>query len=159
MVFQQWKYARPTRIRHVVIGETVADIDLKDPWGNPARLAWRADPRPTFVYVFSPSCVWCTRNLQGIITVTKQQRSYRMIGLSTTNQGLSEYVKAHDLGMPVYHLENKQNRRTLKISATPSAFLISPAGVVRKVWLGAWTGHAGEEIGALFGVVLPPIQR
>jgi hypothetical protein len=82
-----------------------------------------------------------------------------MIGLSTTSGDLSEYVKAHDLGMPVYYLEKKQNRKTLRISATPSAFLISPAGVVQKVWLGAWTGHAGQEIGVLFGVALPPIQR
>jgi hypothetical protein len=45
------------------VGTPVSDVKLQAMDGSASQLTLTAADRPTVVYVFSPSCHWCERNL------------------------------------------------------------------------------------------------
>jgi hypothetical protein len=129
---------------------------VKEVDGAAAFVNWASDARPTFVYIFSPSCIWCQRNLQNIKALSGTQGSaYRFIGLSLSSNGLKKYVEENELKFPVYTSASDANGREIKLHATPQTLIVSPNGRVDEAWLGAYTGRMQGEIERKLGVHLP----
>ncbi len=102
----------------------------------------------TLLYVMSPKCIWCTRNLENVQTLA-QARGSNFIAISNTSEGLGQYIKDHRINYPVYHKMNK-----IGVSSTPSMVLVRD-GVIKDAWYGAWKDANKAGIEKYFGLVLP----
>lgn len=140
-------------------GVVISEISVLDPNGNSKVIACNRGSQETILYVFSPTCVWCDRNLNNIKALKDNvAQSYQFIGLSLSGLGLNEYIKSHQLDFPVYKQPSKEVIRRLDLGATPQTIVISPEGKVLKNWVGAY-GSSKPEIETYFGVQLPGITE
>jgi peroxiredoxin len=125
--------------------------------GAKVILDWASDTRPTLLYIFSPSCVWCQRNFANFDALSQARKSdFRIVGLSTSSEGLTKYVEEHQIEYAVYTNPDPVKNREF-LNATPTTLLISPQGTVKEVWSGAYTGKMKDEVEAKLGVQLPGI--
>ena len=68
------------------VGTALPPIAAKGLDGRPATISYRSDELPTILYVFKPSCGWCTKNLQNIKALAERTKGkYRVIGLSLSS--------------------------------------------------------------------------
>jgi peroxiredoxin len=136
----------------VLVGTKLPKLAVEEVGGAKAAIDWAGDTRPTLLYVFSPACVWCKRNFENFDALTRQrQADYRIIMLSTTSDGLKEYVAEHKLAWPVYANAAKDEIANI----TPTTFVISPDGIVKEAWPGAYIGKMKDDIEAKLAVYLP----
>jgi hypothetical protein len=74
-------------------GATMPAIQADQVGGVRAVLDWKAEgaSRPILLYVFTPTCHWCSRNLANIRALaTARNGEYRVIGLSLSATGVGE---------------------------------------------------------------------
>lgn len=143
------------------VGESLpSSLALKTPEGKAVTLTWKEEKRPTFLYIFQPSCIWCARNLGALRAVTNHPGNYRFVGLSVNAKGVRNYLSNNNLGFPVFvSSPATQLDKVLRVYATPETIIVSDSGKVTHIWLGAYGGKKKSEIEKLFGVSLPEIAR
>jgi hypothetical protein len=74
--------------------EVPAEFGVRTADGQKATIIFASSVLPTIAYVFRPSCVWF--NSTAINTLAAQTLGrYRLVGLSLSEDGLSEFVKEH----------------------------------------------------------------
>jgi hypothetical protein len=123
--------------------------------GNALQLDWRADRRPIVVYIFSPQCAWCARNLENIKSLSASRGSkYRFVGISLLDSGLAEYVSRQNLRFETYSSPRRADGQRFG-SVTPETLIADPDGTVRHDWQGAYTPQLQREIESVMGVKLP----
>ncbi|MGH9721054.1 MAG: peroxiredoxin family protein [Bryobacteraceae bacterium] len=139
-------------------GEALPPLEAKDLEGRDVQVGF--DPRkPTLVYVFTPQCGWCTRNLDNLRAVAGQaQGRYLVVGLSLESQSLAEYVTREALNFPVYHQPPEKVIASYKLRSTPSTIVISPEGKVLRSWTGAYSGEVQKQVEELLHVSLPGLR-
>jgi hypothetical protein len=112
VVFLQARYIRTLQIEKEQLaaqgtikdGVPVPDVDALDLAGNRVVVSYSAVRQPTIIYVFRPGCPWCERNSRAINSLTTQvSKRYRVIGLSLSDDRLTDFLKAHPVSFPVYH--------------------------------------------------------
>jgi peroxiredoxin len=112
--------------------------------------------KPTVLYVFSPSCVWCERNTQNINLIADLKReSFRFIGLSLSDDGLQDYVGSHHFNFPVYAGVTPESAQMLGLGSTPQTIVISPDGRIQQNWVGAYASSIRPQVEGFFNVRLP----
>jgi peroxiredoxin len=137
-------------------GTQVPAIRARDLQKQPQQIEFSTSSAPTLLYVFTPSCGWCTKNLENIKVLAKHVgNKYRLIGLSLSADGLTEYVAQNEIDFPVLTEPDQDTVRSYRLGATPASILISPEGRVLKTWVGAWAGRTRAEIESQFGLRLP----
>src|SRR5215470_3734953 len=63
------------------IGVTVPPISAKRFGGTRETITYADSNRPTVLYIFTPQCKWCSRNLDNLKTLIDQRgKDYRFIG-------------------------------------------------------------------------------
>jgi hypothetical protein len=150
----------PTVTGSVAVGKRVPALAAAELSGRHSLIEWAADSRPAVLYVFSPSCVWCLKNLPNAKALWAGCHDrYRFVALSPTSTGLAEYVAAHALPFQVYSNPVGREGQAFAVSGTPTTMVISNGGEVERLWVGAYTGQSQEEIQAYFGIALPGIVR
>jgi peroxiredoxin len=111
---------------------------------------------PTVLYVFTPQCGWCKKNLDNLRALIYSSGSgYRLVGVSLTRQDLKEYLAKERLSLPVYTDVGDSTRATYRLGLTPTTIIISPEARVLKVWSGVYTDGIRQEIEAYLNVRLP----
>lgn len=141
----------------IIEGLTITAITAAGIDGKEKTIAFDIDGKPTVLYVFSPTCVWCERNLNNIKALENGVgHSYRFIGLSLSDKGLDEYVNSHQLSLPIYKQPSQESMRLLGLGSTPQTVVISPQGTVLKSWVGAY-GSSMPEVESYFGLKLPGV--
>lgn len=136
-------------------GTFVDSFELKSVDGRPVNISLAGQPRPTVVYVFTPQCSWCARNLPTLKEMSVAIRGdYRVIGLSLSERDLQAYVAKVQLPFPVYTGMSADMKGRLKLGGTPQTFVVSRDGRVIKNWLGAYSSVVREELQAFFKVRL-----
>jgi thioredoxin-related protein len=163
-VFLGWKIQSlnsyiQSKSRHskILAGTTVSEITALGLDGESKLIAWNVAEQPTVLYVFSPTCVWCDRNLNNVKALKNGiGQSHRFIGISLSDSGLSEYLRSHQLDFPVYKQPSKEAIKQLDLGGTPQTIVISSQGKVLKNWVGAY-GSTKPEIETYFGVQLPGV--
>ena len=144
----------------LTVGTLVPPITAERIDGKNETLTYSSSPAPTVLYIFTPPCTWCARNMDNFKTlVEKGSGRYRFIGLSLEDQGLAGYVKKYDLTLPVYARLSPQTKETYKLSGTPQTIVISSDGRVLQNWMGAYIGDRKSQIEAFFHVALPGIRE
>jgi len=146
--------------RLLKIGATAPTIAAKSLDGRRDEISYRGDTKPTVLYVFTPACSWCARNMDNFKQlVDKDSGQYRFVGLSLSEVGLGEYVAKNDLKIPVYRGFSQETLKAYKLGSTPQTIVISPEGKVLQDWLGAYIGDQKSQIEAFFQVSLPGLQE
>ena len=144
------------------VGTTVPPITAKRLDGDQDQdaISYRSTNEATVLYVFTPSCVWCARNLDNLKALLDQKSSqYRVIGVSLSEQGLAEYLAKNELKLPVYSGLSPETLKTYKLGSTPQTIVISPEGKVLQDWVGAYVGDQKAQVEAFFHVRLPGLTE
>ena len=142
------------------IGTIVQPIKAKRLGGAQEVISYQGTKQPTVLYVFTPPCTWCARNMDNLKTLLdKEKGQYRFIGLSLSEKTLPEYIAKNDLELPIYSALSPETLMTYKLGSTPQTIVISPEGKVLQDWAGAYTGDQKSQVEAFFHVTLPGLRE
>ena len=137
-------------------GMVVPSIYAEDLADKPAKIQYDNSNQPTVIYAFSPTCVWCDRNLANIKALALARgSSYRFIGLSLTGNGVADYVASHKIDFPVYKNPSPETLKALGLGSTPQTIIVSSEGKVLKNWVGAYGKNIQHEAESYFDIHLP----
>jgi hypothetical protein len=138
------------------IGAVVPPLDVTDMSGAARRVDYPESGPTTVIYIFSPDCPWCARNLGNLRAVaTSVHGRFRLIGVSLKEDGLRDYLAASKLPFEIYHSPTKASLSLYKLGGTPETWVIGPGGKILQRWTGAWRGDDQTEVESYFGVKLP----
>jgi hypothetical protein len=136
----------------------VPSLSVKTLDGRPAMLQFGSQ-RPLLLYIFTPECGWCKRNLRNIQHLSAAvSAQYDVAGISLTQASiLRDYMHAEgdEYRFPVYAEPSSDTRRSLRLGATPHTILVGGDGRFVREWRGAFGGRTGQEIEKTFNVRLP----
>src|SRR5262245_42065795 len=77
--------------RGLGIGESVQSLTANSLNGAPTTIIFSGQKLPTILYVFSPQCIWCTRNRDNIKLIEEAAKGkYQIVGLSTSALSLEQ---------------------------------------------------------------------
>ena len=142
------------------VGAALPPIEAKGLDERSAVIRYAPDELPTILYVFKPSCSWCTKNNESIRTLAERTKGrYRVIGLSLSSDNLQEYVTKSELTFPVYSDLSPDVTIAYRMGATPQTIVISNEGKLVKEWKGAYMGNTKEQIETQFSLELPGINQ
>lgn len=148
----------PTTERQLKVGTQVPVFQVTDLTGQLQTVAYDHG-KPTVLYIFTPSCSWCIRNMDNLNElVTRKSDEYRFIGLALEKEGLSEYAARYGLTMLIYTGLSNETLRAYKIGGTPQTIVVSPEGMIIQNWNGAYTGDQQKQVELYFGINLPGIR-
>jgi len=140
-------------------GDKVSAITARDPQGHIAVLDYGNTNVPTVLFVISPTCGWCTKNIMNMRALAEKAGDrYRFVGLSLSSDKLSEYVAENKLQFPVYTDLPFVPLQDYKLGGTPQTIVVSPNGEVMKLWSGAFADNVQKDVEAYFGVNLPGLM-
>lgn len=143
----------------IPVGAAVAPLHVFNVTDQQETINFGDSGKPTVVYVFSPSCVWCERNTESLKTlVGLKSDSFRFLAVSLMDTSLAKYSERHRLGIPVYKNLSLDNIRDLRLKSTPQTLVISPEGRVLQNWIGAYLGETRKEVETFFSVHLPDVR-
>lgn len=141
------------------LNDFASPLEVLDLNGNRHAISYSDTKVPTVLYVFTPECDWCGRNLANIKALESQLRNrYRVLGVSLDYRELNQYVHNHGINFPVYHSPSEATRVTYDLVATPTTLIVSEGRVVR-IWRGAYGGERRAEIEQFFEIKLPGLTE
>lgn len=111
---------------------------------------------PTVIYVFSPDCGWCMKNLGNLrALIAASGTRYTLVGLSLPSAtSLSVYLQMAQLHFPVYTDVAESTIGAYRLGGTPETIVVSPQSKVLKVWIGAYQGAMLKDVENYLGVPL-----
>ncbi len=140
-------------------GDKVPLITAKDPQGRVVVFDYRVNKLPTVVFVITPTCKWCTKNIMNMRTlVAKASDRFQFVGFSLSSNKLYEYVTQNKLDFPMYTDLPLISASEYKLGGTPQTIVVSSGGEVLKVWTGAFAEEMQKEVEEYFGVSLPGLM-
>lgn len=125
--------------------------------GNKITLNYQNDPRKAVMLIFSPNCGYCTDNMPNWQAIAKSldRKQYRILAVSTSNDGVKEYITEHSLpDVPVIADVEPKSRVSYEMNVTPQTILIDSQGKVEKVWTGVLQQDERTEVGRSLGLKL-----
>jgi peroxiredoxin len=148
-----------TSERLLRVGAIAPPIAAKDLGGQRELISYYDSRQPTVLYIFTPTCSWCARNMDNLKTLVEEESGpYRFIGISLSEEGLAEYIKKNDLKLPIYSGLSNETKQAYKLSGTPQTIVISPESKVLQDWMGAYVGDQKSQVEAFFHVSLPGLK-
>jgi peroxiredoxin len=139
-------------------GDVVPDLDLQDEKGATTRLSFANTEMPTVLYVMSPTCVWCDRNIQAVNALADATATrYRAIALSLGDPKSATAYRPK-LKLPIYTGISDKAAKAYRIRSTPTTIVIGRDNRVVRVWSGAFAGGTRTEVADFFSVRLPEID-
>jgi peroxiredoxin len=141
------------------IGAHFPALTIHDLSGKEIKMSWPSvEDKLTVVYLFSPTCSWCQRNIENFKAMgTATHSEYRLVPISLTSAGLSKYVEKNRLVFPVFADPIVPKGGGFSYSGTPETLVISRDGTVKRVWRGAFTKAVKREVEDYLGVYLPSV--
>lgn len=139
------------------VGEVVRPLEALDLNGHPGQITYVQSSTPTVLYIFRPSCIWCTRNVAVFNAFVQQVVGrYRVIGISLSPEGLTDYVKEHNMVIPVF-LAQPSAINDYRLRTTPQTMVISSDAHVIQSWSGAYTPRLQPILEEYFSIKLPSL--
>ena len=128
--------------------------------GHKKLLNYAETAVPTVLYVFTPDCHWCARNLENIRSVVASAGGrFRFFGVSLTDTDLQTYLTQNKLPFHVYQTPSEEVRIAYGFNSTPSTIVVSPSGSVLQYWKGAYSEDIATEVEGYFQVKLPGLIK
>jgi len=145
-----------TEDRVLAVNAKAPPIIARDLGGKTAVVDYTSSGKATVLYVFTPTCSWCRRNLRNLKELAKGvSERYTFVGVSLAREGLSEYVSSTALPIRVIADLPPSTVMDYRLSGTPQTIVVSSSGRVLKNWRGAYGGQVKAEVEGFFGVRLP----
>jgi hypothetical protein len=114
------------------------------------------DSKGTILYLFSPDCHFCSKNLQKSHALYLAiHDKYRFVAISLKDQDVPKYVRDNHVKYDVTYGLSADSEKQLNIAATPTTVVVSPAGAVLAIWHGAYDGKTKDDVEKYFDLVLP----
>ncbi len=140
------------------IGGQAPDLQLATNAGAEVRIRYSDATVPTVLYIVSPTCKWCARNVTAVGTLAHVlEKRARFLGISVSVSGpsmpLSPTETEHTF--PVYTGLSEAAKKQLHLRSTPTTILVSTEGLVMRVWEGAYEGSTRTSLEKYFRVQLP----
>ncbi len=111
---------------------------------------------PTLLYVMRPTCSWCQRNNANLrALISGAGTKYRVVVLSLVADGTEDYKNKYQIDAPFVTNLSEQTKQAYHLGGTPQTILVSNSGVVVKDWVGAYTGHLGQEVSGALQISFP----
>jgi peroxiredoxin len=137
-------------------GRAVPDITGKSPEGVSTEINFPDMKKPTILYVFTPTCIWCKRNFNNMMVLRHGvQNQYAFFGISLTQDGTREYVAQHAIDYPVISDIPEATKVIYRMGGTPATIVVSADRKVLQAWTGAYSGPLKKEIEQYFKIQLP----
>jgi len=153
----------PSRPELIAEGTQAPSFEGTDVKGHPVTLVYSRDRRNTLLYVFSPTCHWCERNVANIRAVINARSDIHVVGI---NIGPAmDITSASRQPFADILTPTRATAQAYRFSGTPATILISPSGKILKTWAGAYAGPIGTDVSKVLAVSLPglldepPVQR
>lgn len=138
------------------IGAYISDLNVRDINNNDITISFGVINEYTILFLFSPTCYWCNRNMANFKAIaSSQQNSYNVIGISLTDNKLLDYIEHYNIDFPVYTNMLDNTRNMLMARRVPQTLVVSSDGQVVKLWLGAYRGETKRDVEKYFNVNLP----
>ena len=153
--------AGPVRPPALAVGMRVPPLEGVDLDGQSAKLSFENSER-TIVYVFTPECSWCARNLENIKAVAASAGSgTQVIGvsLSRDRDAVRKYVDATQVDYDAVVIPGNGTAQAYRFTGTPETLVIARSGEVREVWRGAYTGATADQVSRSLGITLPGLSQ
>jgi hypothetical protein len=146
----------PVKAAPLAAGTAVSPFKAQGMDGREVTISYKDSSQPLVIYVFTPQCSWCMRNLANLKTIlARKQDSYRFVALSLTDKDVKPYVVDKQIDIPVFINPEDEAREQYVLGSTPQTIVVSPEGKVLQNWVGAYTGARQAEVESFFGVSLP----
>ena len=153
---QQLKLNSPA----LVPGSIAPAFSARDIADKKVSLNYADSESPTVIYLYSPDCHWCERNLQNIrVLADNTHGRFRFVGVSQTDKNLQTYLSRNDLPFQSYHSPPDEVKIAYGFYSTPSTVVVSPAGKILQYWRGAYSGDLQTEVEQFFQVKLPGLLQ
>lgn len=148
---------RAPRVAEETTGVLLRQILVRDITGVPSLLKFdNPTGKGTVIYVLSPSCHWCARNVNNISALAKERGGdYTFVGLSLNAPDLKAYTDSLALSFPVYSIQSWNDIKELTLGSTPQTIVVNPQGQVIKNWIGAYANERQRDIESFFSITLP----
>jgi peroxiredoxin len=141
------------------IGTDLPPLVAREIGGRRRELTFSSDGRPTLLYIFTPQCTWCAKNLANLKhLVAAAKNGHRIVGLSL-DPNVGSYVKDAAFEFPVFVEPSSEMFEPYRLGPTPTTLIISQEGRVLKSWVGAYAGATEKDIESYFSVTLPGLVR
>lgn len=130
-------------------GTSVPDLKGFDLSGKPIEVNYRKDPRKVLVFVYSPTCNFCTENWPKWWDVMSalNREAVRPVAVDVTSSTTAAFVAEHKLNdIGVMNQIDPSARMRYRFQLTPQTILIDATGKVEKVWTGVLNAAAVEEL-------------
>jgi hypothetical protein len=138
------------------IGTRVPPLDLKSTSASPIRITYSDVEIPTVLYIMRPSCGWCKTNNPNLkAMLASAGDAYRLHIISLDEAGVEEYRQAYRIGESILIGVTDDARDIYHMGGTPQTVVVSPAGIVTHMWMGAYSPAQEREIEDTLGVELP----
>jgi peroxiredoxin len=142
--------------RELQVGSKVPGIIALTSDGQSQTLHFGQATLPTVLYVFTPQCGWCKKNLPNLhALIDASGTRYLVVGVALTTQDLKEYLIKEKLSIPVYADIKPAVRSAYQLGSTPETIAISPDNKVMGAWRGAYESGVKEEIESFLKIQLP----
>lgn len=135
------------------VGTIVDSLQLLTVTGDHVNLPIAKRERPAVLYVFTPTCKWCAKNVDNIqhfFAATRDRYDY--VGLSLTSSGLKEYLDRTRLNFQVYVVEKNQISQGINLTLTPETLVFDRDGRLQRVFDGYYTPETSKAISSYFGL-------
>jgi peroxiredoxin len=137
-------------------GDAVPDIVGYAVDGHEQTLKYSEVNVPTVLYVFTPQCGWCRKNIENLrALINNSGTRYRVVGISLTSVDLAAYLDHEHLVFPVYTGLTDATKAAYKLGGTPTTIIVSPNSTVLKAWSGVYEEPVRTEIQGFLKVRLP----
>jgi peroxiredoxin len=150
---KQPQVVQSSRPEALAVGTQAPSFEGQTLDGAATKIDYARNQQGTLLYVFSPTCVWCERNLANITAIVKARPDVHVVGVA-----LGPPLDAKDAAkLPFAAILRPvmETAREYKLGGTPTTILISPSGKVLKVWPGAYTGPVAADVSKALAVTLP----
>jgi peroxiredoxin len=152
----QLKINSPVLVR----GSIAPEFSAKGIDDKKAFLNYAESELPTVIYLFSPDCHWCARNLENIQFLAENTKGhFRFVGISLTEKDLQKYLAQSSMPFQIYHSPSDEVSVAYGFNSTPSTIVISPAGKILQYWRGAYSEDVQTEIETFFQLKLPGLMK
>jgi peroxiredoxin len=149
-----------TEKRSLKLNDEAPPLEATGQDGQSYSISYTESEKPTVLYIFTPDCHWCGRNIDNIKSLANQVKDrYRVFGVSLNQDKLGEYINQNDLNFPVLHSPSDASRLNYNMVATPTTIIVSKEHKVIKIWSGAYSEAHKEEIESFFQINLPGLSE
>jgi len=127
---------------------------------QPQTIRFDSTGKPSVLYVFSPTCHWCAKNLENIKKLySLKHANFEFVGISLSPYNLQQYVSQTNFPMKVVESPAESDIKVLHLESTPETIVIDSSGTISKVWSGAYTSENSREIEHFFQIPKNSLTR